>query len=357
MAAKGKKNAPVKWAIGANEPDDLPDFQSNDDIVRKNKGKLPPKGRTRVLVKKIKSKPNKNGDQMLMVTCEIAEGTAKKPGPYDGYTMWTNLNVTEQGAPYLKRFLVAIGATWNDFINKTVADTTEEPAVINKIGKVNLAKPVEAFVSIKHGTDMNDEERAEPGRFLPPPDDDDELDDDAADDDEDEADDDIEVDEDSDDEDEDEDTDEESEDESDEDEDEDDSDDEDEDEEDEEDEEDNGEDELREELNGLKLPALKKRAIRAGAEADDLPGKKPALIDLIVELELGDEEDEDEDEADDDDSEVVDIDELKAELKELGLPELRDRCKENGRKPKELKGLKKPQLIALIIEDEAAPPF
>jgi hypothetical protein len=133
-ASKGKKNAKVKWAIGGVEPDDLPDFQSNDDIVKKNKGALPPKGRTRVLVKKVTSKENKNGDQMLTVTCEIAEKGSKAEQAFNGYAMWERLNVTEQGAPYLKRFLTAIGCTWNDFINKTVADETQDPMVITKIG-------------------------------------------------------------------------------------------------------------------------------------------------------------------------------------------------------------------------------
>lgn len=342
MATKGKKNAKVKWAIGGSEPDDLPDFQSNDDIVKKNKGKLPTKGRTRVLVKKITSKENKNGDQMLTVTCEIAEGTAKKPGPFDGYAMWERLNVTEQGAPYLKRFLTAIGVTWGDFINKTVADESGEPTVITQIGKVKIGtKPVEAWVSVKHGVDNNDDEVAEVGRFLPPQDEEPDDDDDEEDEDDDDE---VEVDDDDD-------TDDESDDDDEDDEDSDDDEDDDDDEEDDED----AEEALREELKALKLPALKKRAIRAGADEDDLPGKKADIIDAIVELELeGDEDDEDDEEDDDDDR--PDPDELKAELKALDLSDLRDRARANGRKATDLKGAKKPALIAMIVEDEI-PPF
>lgn len=341
-AAKGKKNAKVKWAIGGSEPDDLPDFLSNDDIVKKNKGKLPTKGRTRVLVKKVTVKENRNGDDMLTVTCEIAESKGKKPGPFDGYAMWERLNVTEQGAPYLKRFLTAIGVKWSDFIKNTVRDETAEPNVITKIGKVNLAKPVEAFVSIRHTTDQNDEPQAEVGRFLPPADEDE--DDDVDDDDVEEDDDDVEVDEDEEDDSEEDDEDSEDED--------------DEDEDDDEDEEDDEDDEeaLRDELKSLKIPALKKRALRGGADEDDLPGKKPALIDLIVGLELGDEDDEEEDEDEEDDDDKPDEEELREELKGLGIQELRDRCGENGRKRPKLKGLKKPELIDLIIEDEV-PPF
>ena len=66
MATKGKKAVKVKWAIGGVEPDDLPDFQSNDDIVKKNKGALPPKGRTRVLVKRVTAK-DKDGELQLML--------------------------------------------------------------------------------------------------------------------------------------------------------------------------------------------------------------------------------------------------------------------------------------------------
>lgn len=349
MATKGKKNAKVKWAIGGVEPDDLPDFQSNDDIIRKNKGALPAKGRTRILVKKITSKANKNGDQMLTVTAEIAEGTAKKPGSHDGYAMWERLNVTEQGAPYLKRFLTAVGVTWNDFINKTVADESDEKfSVITKIGSVKFDKPVVAYASIKHGVDNNDEEVAEIGRFMPPPEDEDDEPDDAEDDDDDEDDEDIEEadDEDADDDDEDSDDDE--------DEDSDEDDDEDDEDGDDEDDDEDAEAALREELDDLKLPALKKRAIRAGADADDIPAKKGKVIDLIVELELEDSDDDDED--DDDDDDRPDPDELKAELKGLDLTELRNRARANGRKATDLKGAKKPALIAFILEDEI-PPF
>jgi hypothetical protein len=342
-AAKGKKNAKVKWAIGGAEPDDLPDFQSNDDIVRKNKGKLPPKGRTKMRIKKVTSKENRNGDQMLTVTCEIAEGTAKKPGPFDGYTCWERLNITEQGAPFLKRFLTAIGVKWGDFISNTVADESQEPTVINKIGSVTFGgkKEVVAWASLKHTTDQNDDEVAEIGRFLPPADED-ESDDVEDDDEDDEDDEDVDVAEDDDDDD-------------------DDVEDDDDDEEEEDDEEDDDEDaeaDLRDELSALKLPALKKRAIRAGADEEDMPGKKAGLIDLIVELELEDDDDEDEedDEDDDDESEAPDPDELRKELKGMALSDLRDRAGEAGAKPKALKGKKKPALIDLIIELEI-PPF
>lgn len=350
--SKGKKNAKVKWAIGADEPDLLPDFQSNDDILKKNKGALPPKGRTRILVKKVTSKENKNGDQMLTVTCEIAEKGSKKEEAFNGYTMWERLNVTEQGKPYLNRFLIAIGASWKDFVSKTVADETEEPMVITKIGTVKLDRPVEAWASVKHGTDQNDEEVAEVGRFLPPPEDEPEDDEETE-----EEDEDIEVDDEDDADDDDEDSDED-------DEDDDEATDEDDDEEDEEDEEDDDDEDaeatLREELSALKLPALKKRALRAGAESDDLPGKKSAIVDLIVELEL-DEEDDEEDEDDEDDEADGETPEemearIKAELKTLDLTELRNRARLNGRKAKELKGAKKPALVKMIMEDEV-PPF
>jgi hypothetical protein len=344
VAAKGKKNAKVKWAIGATEPDDLPDFQSNDDIVRKNKGALPPKGRTRVLVKKITKKENKNGDDMLTVTCEIAEKGSKSEQSFNGYAMWERLNVTEQGAPYLKRFLTAIGCTWNDFMSKTVADESGDPEVITQIGKVKIAKQPEAFVSVKHGVDQNDEDVAEVGRFLPPADEDEEPDDDDDDTDEDEDDDDIDVEDDDDDDD----------DESDDDDDDDEDDEEDDDDEDDED----AEEELRAELKPLKLAALKKRAIRAGADEDDMPAKKADLIDHIVELELESDDDDDDDE--DDDEEGEDPEEMekriKAEVKKLDLTELRNRARANGRKSSELKGAKKPALVKMILEDEV-PPF
>jgi len=327
----GKKNTKVKWAIGGVEPADLPDFKSNDDIVKANKGALPPKGRTRVLVKKVTSKPNRNDDQMLTVTCEIAEGTAKKPGKFDGYTMWERLNVTEQGAPYLKRFLTAIGVKWNDFIKNTVADDSDERfTTITKIGKVNLTKPVEAWVSVRHGTDQNDDEVAEVGRFLAPPEDED-IDEDDDDTDDDEDDDDVEVDDSDDDE-----------------------DDEDDDDSDEEDDEEDAAEELRAELKSKTVVALRKRAVRAGLDDDDIPSKKADIIEAIIEAELGD-EDEDDEEEDEDEDEVTE-EELRAALKGEDLNTLRNRARANGRKASDLKGAKKAALISMIVQDEI-PPF
>jgi hypothetical protein len=352
VATKGKKNAKVKWAIGGVEPDDLPDFSSNEDIVKKNGGALPPKGRTRVLVKKVTSKENKNGDQMLMITAEIAEKGSKKDQAYNGYAMWTNQNVTEQGAPYLKAFLKAIGVTWNDFINKTVADESQEPTVLNKIGKVNLNKPVEAWASLKYGEDQQGFDRAEIGRWLAPVDEDD-ADDDDADDDEDADDDDIDTDVDDDEDDSDDDDDDDDDDSDDED------DDDDEDGDDDDDEDDDAEETLRDELKSLKVPALKKRAIRAGVDEDDLESKKGDLIDQIVEAELGDEDDDDDedDEDGDGDESAEDAEErIRAELADLDLKGLRDRARANGRKAAELKGAKKQALIKFILKDEI-PPF
>lgn len=345
-----KKQAPVKWAIGGTEPDDLPDFVSNDDIV--GKAGLPPKGRHRFLVKKVTTKENKNGDQMLTVTCELADKGKKKDTPWNGYTCWERLNVTEQGAPYLKRFLTALGVKWGDFVKNTVADETTDPTTITKIGKVNFAssKGVEVWASVKHGTDNNDDDVAEIGRFVPAPEDADESDDDD-DDDEDEE---LEVSDDDDDEDADEEDEEDDEDDA---EDSDDEDEEDDDAEAEEDDEDS-EEELREELKALGLPKLRKRALASGADEDDLDGKKkPGLIDLIVGLELESDEDDEEEEDEDEEADTEELEaELREELQALSIGELRTRAQKNKIKKAAVAGKKKPAIIDLIVQAEI-PPF
>jgi hypothetical protein len=309
--AKGKIKA-VKWSIGADEPEDLQDFLSNDDIVAKhtvkkgaNKGEInwPGKGPFTFKVQFIKMAEIAGGENKgkprLRIMLVLDEPKKSDASSWNGYAIFDGFNVTEQGTPFLKRFLKAVGVSWDDFYSKTKMDESQDPPHIVQMGKVKFeaGSPVtlRATVVVKPADDYNDDEHLEIGRFLPLDDDEPESDDVEEDDDEDE-DDDIEVMDDDDDDDEDEDDDEEDEEDEDDEEDdededeEDEEDDDDDDDEDEEDEED-AEEELRDELSGLKIDALKKRAIRSAKKAkvdtDDMPSKKAALIDWIVNVELG----------------------------------------------------------------------
>lgn len=318
MVARAKV-VKAKWGVPSKEPEDMPDFLSNEEIVDKMGGH--PRGVFRLHVKKITVVKNKNDDDMLKITAEINETDKDKKG-YNGYAFWDNQNITEQSAPFLKQFLKSIGATWKDFHNNTklsdpgsIDDTT-----ILAIGSVTFSGKSKVFAKVTTRPDNRPEyDNYVIGRWLPKDSDSDaeEDEDEELDEEELEEDEDIELEE-ADDEDE------------------------------------SGEEELREELEELGLVALRKRVKDNDSDAKTTGLKKPALIDLIVEQELdddfGDEEEEEDEEAEEDDGAE---DELREELGELSLVALKRRAKDNGEKVAVLKPIKdKGQLIDIIVEQE-----
>ena len=101
----------VKWAIGSDEPDDLEEFLSNDDILDKNsKGKgrnkeilWPGKGPFTFKVVQARIKPNKNGDDRIGVMLSMKEPKKSEAVTWNGYVIWDGFNVTDQGKPFIKR--------------------------------------------------------------------------------------------------------------------------------------------------------------------------------------------------------------------------------------------------------------
>lgn len=178
--AKTKK---VKWALGGSEPEDLQDFLSNEDILKKNstgKGKnreinWPGRGPFRCKVRFLKVKPNRNGDDRLSVMLVIDEPKGSDAASWNNYAMFDGFNITEQGAPFLKRFLKGLGLSWSDFIERSVQDDQDPPHIV-QIGKVKFegSKDVHvlATVKVKPADEYNDDEHMEPQRYQP-------LDDDA----------------------------------------------------------------------------------------------------------------------------------------------------------------------------------
>lgn len=318
----------AKWGIGSDKPEDLPDFLSNDEILEKNGDRLP-RGRFRLHVKEILVVKNSNDDDMLKIRAEIDE-TDKEKKSYNGYFIQTQQNITDQGKPYLLKFLKALGVTWNDFMDNTrqTPETTVEPAKILSIGAVKFTTGKVYAMGLLGVRQWKEEDRTDLTRWIPkgdnmPTDEEDdeaeaeELEDDGEleDGEEDEA---------------------EAEDMSDE------------------------EAELREELEDLTLAKLKARAKENGAKVADYKGLDEAgVINLIVEQEIEEEED-DEAEGDEDASEAEE--ELREELSELTIAQLKSRCRANKRKLAEYKTAKEPELIEMIVEDELGadgnePPF
>jgi hypothetical protein len=326
MVARAKV-VTAKWGVPSTEPEDLPDFLSNEEIVEKMGGD--PRGVFRIWVKKITVVKNKNDDDMLKITAEIFETNKEKKG-YNGFAFWENQNVTEQGASFLKQFLKSIGASWADFQSRTkmTAETKTEPKTIISIGKVNFAGKSKVLAKVTVGMDKGGggyDPKASVRRWLPYTTDDaqEDIEEEELEEDEDLEEEDLEEVEE-------------------------------EDEDLEEEEEGDEEAELREELDGLGIVDLRKRVKTNDADAKTTGLKKAALIDLIVEQELlldDEEEEEEEEELEEDDGEAEE--ELRAELGELTLGALKQRAKANGEKVAVLKPIKvKQEVIDIIVDQE-----
>lgn len=360
----------MKWKVGGDEPEDLDDFVSAEELRDKHAGDdgVPvwPKGLFRLKAKRIKVKDNKNGDPRLNILFEISEKKGSGKDSWNGYGFFDGFNVDGgTGDRFLKRWLVGMGLTWSDFVNKTkFVDTddddvkeivqignikfgslaTTDPLVFGAL-KVNPARGeydestgVSRYIVINESDEEDGEEDEEPDE------------EDAESEDEDEA--------------------------------------EDEDADSEEDDEEGGRDEEAEEellgkISGLTIPNLRKRAIRAGADGEEVAAtkKKDELLDLIVLWELydgtdPDEEDEDEDEDEEEEGEEEGEDEeeeedgedaeatIRAKLAGLDRNALKARLKAINEEFKVLKRHTDDDLRDAIVdgemgagEDEDEPPF
>lgn len=150
----------VKWSISGDEPDDLPYFRSNDEIG------LPPVGIYTFEIDRVLLCETQKGDERLVFWLRIDEkGDAKK---WNGYTVWEGFNLIPQSLPFLKRFLGILGLTWKEFINNSLMDDSADPPEVTKIGSVRFAggrTKVKVRAKTKHGT-WDGEDRLEIARFL-----------------------------------------------------------------------------------------------------------------------------------------------------------------------------------------------
>lgn len=126
----------ANWGI-SDEPDDLDSFDVYD-------GDKPPPGVYLGKMTRLQVKANKHGDPMLNALILVDEPKSSKKAQYNGYAIWDNKNVTEQGAPYVKAMLKALGLTWAEFQTKTIlegkmpAKKEDTPARVMKIGSVKF---------------------------------------------------------------------------------------------------------------------------------------------------------------------------------------------------------------------------
>lgn len=150
----------TKWAIDPDEPEDLEGWEEYD-------GPVPPAGIYVGYIRRLGVKENKNGDDMLNGLFIIDEDKDSEKSRFNGYGIWFNQNVTDQGKPFLKQFLGSIGATWSDFVSRTVTESKDRPTDVVSIGKVKLESEPEARLSAKRGS-YNGEAKLEVARWMPP---------------------------------------------------------------------------------------------------------------------------------------------------------------------------------------------
>lgn len=169
MAAKVK---PVKWAIGGDEPEDLEEFKDNDTIVKENKG-LPTKGVYSLKVRRLYVKPNKNDDDRVGAMMVMHADKKEPAASYNGYLVRDGFNITEQGTPFLKRFLKGLGLSWDDFFKKSKEVEDGDRRELVQIGKVKFGTQanndpiVKALLKESPADDWNDEPYMEVVRYIP----------------------------------------------------------------------------------------------------------------------------------------------------------------------------------------------
>lgn len=159
----------VKWGIDVDEPEELDTFDVYD-------GPEPRPGVYHGVLKRLTLKENRNGDDMmngLFVVQESNNDSDKQK--FNGWGVWFNQNITDQGKPYLLLFLKSLGLTWRDFVSSTVTESAERPTNIIKIGRVkfNDGNEPKLRVQVKMGKASGDGQypaRLEIGQFLPPKD-------------------------------------------------------------------------------------------------------------------------------------------------------------------------------------------
>lgn len=140
-------------------------------------GEVPPAGVYHGIIKRLELTNSAKGDPMLKCLIEVSDKDAKKK-KYNGYGIWTNLMVTDQGKGYVNLMLNSIAGSLEKgmklqklFWLKGVSTVGDGEGHILKIGgtfKVNSPNAeIPVIVGTKRGS-YKGEERLEVSRFLVP---------------------------------------------------------------------------------------------------------------------------------------------------------------------------------------------
>jgi hypothetical protein len=153
--------ARVKWGIGGDEPEEMETFNVYD-------GPVPPGGVYRFKLRRLQIVTNRNGDDMMKWVMDIQEPKGSDKARFNGYGVWGQQNITDQGKPFLKNLLIhGLGVSWSDFMNKTITVDEERPTMVKSIGRKKfLDETIDVRAQCKRET-YQGEPRLAFGRMLP----------------------------------------------------------------------------------------------------------------------------------------------------------------------------------------------
>lgn len=140
-------------------------------------GPIPPRGAYRGVLKRLELvAKNGSGDPMLRYLIELKAKPNTEASKYDGYGVWGNQNVTDQGKGYVNQFLDALTngsdeqilATRKAFWGGQLVVEDEGEGHVIRIGKMQIGSPsgsrTVAFTGKR--TTYKGEEKLEVQRFL-----------------------------------------------------------------------------------------------------------------------------------------------------------------------------------------------
>lgn len=140
-------------------------------------GPRPPKGVYRVNVKRLTCTVNKNDDFMLNCVAEIAEPKGSPKSKFNGYGIWWNGNLTEDGAGYINQFLDSVTsgkkevrtALWEGKMRTFDAPKKGHKAQVMAIGPWKVPQEgAKAIVNTRLGKPYNGEQNLQVADWLLP---------------------------------------------------------------------------------------------------------------------------------------------------------------------------------------------
>lgn len=154
---------------------------------KRYEGPVPPRGVYRGVLKRLGIKNNAKGNPMLYGMIEFRAKAKSPDAKYDGYGLWLQQNVTDQGKGFVNQFLDALTdgtdearkklrtQFWNGGIDAEKSlrdgDPKSDGGHISRLGSLKVNSPegsIPILVSTKLGADLKGNERLEVDRYLTP---------------------------------------------------------------------------------------------------------------------------------------------------------------------------------------------